>query len=414
MKSILKIITTPWRFFKRQSWKKKLAIIVVLILVIWFIASRFSSGSSKNQYELEAARLDEITELVSETGKVTTTGAMPVYTTTTGMVDELFVSNGDQVTEGQVLFTVNASATKQEQDAALASYLAAKSTLETAQATQLSLQAQMFSEWDQYKTLAEGDEYENDDGTPREDQRNVAQFQVPQKEWLAAEANYKKQQEVIQQARVNMSAAWQAYQATQDSEVKSLFNGEIQNVSVTRGSLVSAPTVTTLASTTPILMVVDESITPTVKIEINENDVLKVEQGQPAVVQFDAIDNQTFDATVERVDTISTSSQDVVTFGVYLVISDPSVQIRNGLTADVDITVASKQNVLTVPSSAVKPYQGGRAVRVVGADGEIEFIPVETGAKGLERTEILSGIEEGTQVIVALQNDQVDKTTGLF
>jgi multidrug efflux pump subunit AcrA (membrane-fusion protein) len=84
------------------------------------------------------------------------------------------------------------------------------------------------------------------------------------------------------------------------------------------------------------------------------------------------------------------------------------------MTADVDITVAEKKDILTVPSSAVKPYQGKKAVRVLSEDGEIEYIPVEVGIKGDGKTEILSGIEEGTEVIVALPNEEVETSGGLF
>jgi len=413
MKPLQKIIFVPWRWFKSRSWKMKLVVIVIL-LIIGFIIFKNLSGSNSPEYDLESARLESITEVVSETGNVVTTGAMPVYTTTTGMVDEVFVENGNYISEDQILLSVKSTATKQEQESALASYLTAKSQLETAEATQLSLQAQMFTQWDEFKELAEGDDYENEDGTPKYDQRGLPEFHVPEKEWLAAEANYKKQQQVIQQARVNMSAAWRAYQATQDSKVISLFAGEVKNLSVTLGSLVTAPTIATQASSQPILLVVDESIPPTIKIDLNENDVLKVKQGQTAIVEFDAIDSRTFEAVVDRVDAFSTSGSDVITFGVYLRILDDSEMIRSGMTADVDITVNSKDNVLTVPSSAIKPYQGGRAVRVVDQDGEIEFIPVETGAKGDSRTEIVSGIEEGTEVIVALENDQIKTSGGLF
>ena len=95
-------------------------------------------------------------------------------------------------------------------------------------------------------------------------------------------------------------------------------------------------------------------------------------------------------------------------------LDDEVDQVQRGMTADVDITVANKENILTVPSSAVKPYQGGKAVRVVGENGEIEFVVVEVGSKGEGRTEILSGIEEGQEVIVTLANDQVERSGGFF
>lgn len=407
---MFKIFRWPWKFFKKQHWLVKIIIVVSLIAVATLTLRRFW-GNQQLDYELEAARFDSITEIVSETGNVTTAGVTPIYSTTTGMVDQVFVSNGDYVTKDQVLLTVKATATRQEQDAALATYLSAKTALETAQATQLSLQAAMFGKWDSFKELAESDEYEDADGNPK-DSRVEPEFHIPEKEWLAAEAAYKKQQVAINQAQANVSATWLAYQATQDSQVKANFSGQVRNLSVDRGSLVQVATPTTQASLTPVLVLVDDTIRPIVKLNVNETDAIKIQPGQIAKIEFDALTDQLFTGQVDRVDTVAVPSADVVTFAIYVQLDELSDVIRSGLTADVDIIVSTKENVLTVPSSAIKPYQGGRSVRVIGEDGEIEFIPVEVGSRGDGRSEIISGIDEGTEVVVALSNEQVERSSG--
>ena len=105
----------------------------------------------------------------------------------------------------------------------------------------------------------------------------------------------------------------------------------------------------------------------------------------------------------------------LILFTTCLHAAESSEMILGGLTADVDITVAVMDNILLVPSSAVKPYEGGRAVRVVGDKGDIEYMPVEVGIRGNGSTQRLSGIDEGTQVIVALKNEQVERqSSGLF
>ena len=324
-----------------------------------FIYSKLVPNNPAKDYQLETASIDSIIETVSETGNVTTAGTTPIYSTTTGIIEEVFVKNGDIVSEDQVLFKVKSTANKQTQEAALASYLTAKNTLETAKATQLSLQADMFGQWDSFRELAEGDEYENDDGTPKHNQRTLPEFHIPEKDWLAAEANYKKQQQVINQAQVNLSASWRAYQSTQDSEVTALLAGEVINLSVTKGDLVKVASST--LSIDPALILKDNQVKPTIKLQVNETDALKIKEGQAAEVEFDAISKQTFTAYVDRVDTLAETLTDVVTFSIYVVINQDTDLIRSGLTADVDITVSSKDNILTVPSSSVKPYQGGKS-----------------------------------------------------
>ena len=83
------------------------------------------------------------------------------------------------------------------------------------------------------------------------------------------------------------------------------------------------------------------------------------------------------------------------------------------MSVDADIKTKTAKNVLIVPNSSVKPYQGGRAVRVPGEKGEVKFIPVEIGIRGIKNTQILSGIRQGQEVITALSNESI-KRPGLF
>lgn len=412
IKKLAKSITTKFR----QLPRKKKIIIFVLILILGGIGCLVWRNFTKApEYTLETAKFDSIVEVVRETGNVTTAGAIPIYSTTTGMVEEVFVKNDDDVSEGSILFKVKSTATKLEQDTALSNYLTAKNTLETAKSNQYAYQADMFEAWDEFKELAESDSYEESDGTPKYDQRGLPEFHIPEKDWLAAELAYKTQQQIINQASVQMSATWRAYQATQDSEVIAHIGGEIRNLGVAKGDLVTVPTALTLASTSPALILAENDVPTIIKLDINETDSNKVKVDQTVNIEFDAIPGKAFSGSVDRVDTIPSSvSQSVVKFSVYITLKEKSGLIKRGLTADVDITVASKEKVLTVPSSAVKPYQGGKAVRMVGDNGEIEFISVKVGSKGGGKTEIISGIKEGDQVIVALANEQIERSRGFF
>ena len=409
-----KKITKSIKKLKKLPKKRKFLYIGILIIVIIIGYSIYKKVTKPPKYSLQAAKTDSIVELVSETGNVTSAGAVPIYSTTTGMVEEVFVSNGDIVADGDTLFKVKSTATKLEQSTALSAYMTAKSALEAAKATRLSLQALLFTKWDSYKDLAETEAYETYDEKPKEVERRNAEFLVPEKEWFAAENAYKNQQQVISQASVKTSAAWQAYQATQDSTVKAHLGGEVRNLSVTKGDIIAVPTALTLSSTSPAIVLVDNDIRTTIKINVGETDVLKVAEGQPAKIELDALKGKIFSATVDRVDTVASPTQTVITYAVYIVFDEQVESIRRGMTADVDIVVASKEDILTVPASAVKPYEGGKAVRVVDSKGEIEFIPVEVGSRGDGMIEIISGIDEGTEVIVALANDQIERTGGFF
>jgi multidrug efflux pump subunit AcrA (membrane-fusion protein) len=410
-KSSLKLIKAIFAKFKQLSIKKKLILIIVLLAIVGLKAYQYHNATKAADYELATANYDSLTEVVSETGNVTTTGSIPVYSRTTGVVEDVFIANGDTVEKNTPLFKVISTATKQEKDAALSAYLTARSKWETAKATQFSLQAEMFTEWDEFKELAESDDYKDTDSI----NRTLPDFHIPEKEWLAAEALYKQQEVAIKQAAANLSSTWQAYQATLDSEVRAVLGGEVRNLGVAKGDAVMAYNAATPSTNLPSLLIFNTELRTIIRVEIGETDAIKVKEKQPAEIKFDALPNETFLAHVDRVDSIAIPTEGVVKYSVYILLDEELESIKAGMTADVDITVATKENVLTVPATAVKPYEGERAVRVLDENGEIEFIPVKTGIKGDGKIEILSGISEGTEIIVALKNERVTrKSSGLF
>lgn len=393
---------------------KKRSIIIGIILLVVIVSIISQAFTAKPKHTLAAAKYSKIVEQVSESGKISASGVAPVYSTTTGLVDEVMVQNGTVVERGDVLFHVTSTATQRERETALSNYMAAKSALDAARAGQLSLQASMFGKWDTFKELAESDEYENSDGTPKYVQRAVPEFHIPEKEWLAAEAEYKNQEAVISQKSVEVSALWRAYEAAMDSNVVAVIGGTVRNLAVSRGEQVTAGSSAAAATSVPTLYLVDTTVPTTVKLAVSENEITKIKPGQRATVELDAVAGQTFQATVDRVDSVATPSQDNSEYSVYLTLTKPSNAIRHGMSADVDITVIEKDRVLTVPTSAVKPYRGGRAVRVLDKKGEMVFVPVVIGARGSGNTEIVSGIKEGTMVVTALSNDQIERKSGLF
>ena len=103
------------------------------------------------------------------------------------------------------------------------------------------------------------------------------------------------------------------------------------------------------------------------------------------------------------------------TYNVVVSIHDADSGIKPGMTADVDIEVDKANDVLSVPNSAVKPYKGGRAVRVIDPKTkELQYIPVQIGIKGESKTQIIKGISEGQEIVTALSNEQVKKQSGFF
>lgn len=395
-------------WFFKLSWKKKIFFILILAGVLFFASSPLRI--KKPQYTTARVSRDTITEIVSETGSVATSGRTDVYSPTNGIVKTVSVINGEAVVKDQELFTVISSATEQERQDALSALLSAQSTFGTAQATMYSLQSAMFSAWDKYYLLATNSKYQDSNGSPNTTNRILPEFTTAQTTWLATEALYKNQQTVVSQAGSALTGAKLRYDATQNATVKAQIDGTVSNLSVTVGNTVSAKSLTTV--TTPALTLANFTVTEVV-ISLGEADIPKVKEGQNATFTVSASPDKTYKGVVRRVDSIATEKDGVMKYSVYIEVQNPDNNLRPGMTADTTITTKKLENVLSVPNAAVKPYQGGRAVRAPDANGKVKYIPVQIGIRGEANTEILSGLQEGQNVITSLSNEAL-KRPGLF
>lgn len=398
--------------YKALSRKKKILVIVVAIILVFFVLPGIANSNKKPSYESAIVTKEDITEVVTETGTIAVSGRVDIQSPTNGVVREVFVKNGDIVKKGQVLFTVESSATEQEVQQAYSAYLAATSALNSATAALHSLRSAMYTNWDVFYDLSTGDQYENADGTPKNQERESAEFQIAQDNWKAAEKQYKDQENAVAQAQAQVNATRLAYQATQNATVKATLAGKVSNLAVTKGSGVTAKTA--VSSPRPVLTISSEGATEVV-VSLSESDVAKVQEGQEATIEINAIDDKTYKGIVRRVDEVGTDDGGVIRYNAYLEILDVDPRIRSGMTVDVDIITKKLVKVLSVPNSAVKPYQGGRAVRIYDA-GKREFIykPVTVGVRGESRTQILDGIEEGQEVVTSLSNEQLKRSGGFI
>jgi macrolide-specific efflux system membrane fusion protein len=137
-----------------------------------------------------------------------------------------------------------------------------------------------------------------------------------------------------------------------------------------------------------------------IKGEFTETDVAKVKKGQEASVTFDAMQGARATGKVTGIDQTSTTTNNVVQYGVTVTLTDPPPGLRIGATATVQVTTASAQNVLYVPTAAVRTA-GGQSTVTVLSNGKQVGKQVRIGTQGDQGTEIKSGLNEGDQVVIA-------------
>jgi HlyD family secretion protein len=386
------IIKKPFNWFLNTTIKKKLIIIAIflgiVVLTYWQISSKKNKGYIFGKVEKQS-----ITEIITESGTVTATSKVSVYSPTNGLIKDVYVTNGNVVTENQKLFSVKSTATQQEKASALATYQAAQTALEQSENARRSTLTTVDRVYDDLQGHAADESYS---------QRETR---------TTAEAANDNAYAALLSARAQLASAKIAYLATQNSTVTAPCDGEISNVSIVKGSNVSAYNI--LVPTSPVLIISSSGPTE-VSAAIGESDINKIKVGQEVTVKLDAIPNKSYEGLIKRLDTYGTVIQGVVKFNIYIEITNADSQIKPGMTADVDIVTNKLTAALAVANSAIKPYQKGRAVRRLKANGEIEYLPVKIGIRGKEYTQIVEGLEEGQEIIISLASENKPKKNSLF
>jgi len=180
---------------------------------------------------------------------------------------------------------------------------------------------------------------------------------------------------------------------------------------------------------TPTLFLVAEDLTKMqVNASVSESDIGTVATGQEATFSVDTFPADTFRGRVAQVRNAPVTVLNVVTYDVIVGVDNTDLRLRPGMTANVTITTAHREDALRVPTRALRfrpPDVSGDgavaapAVSVPGArvwtlDGERrpQETPVDTGIADDQFTEILSGLTEGARVITAVKRAPIEPVEG--
>ncbi|HEY3962613.1 MAG TPA: biotin/lipoyl-binding protein [Gaiellaceae bacterium] len=132
-----------------------------------------------------------------------------------------------------------------------------------------------------------------------------------------------------------------------------------------------------------------------------ESDAAKLKVGQASTVTIPALSNKELPAHVVDVDEVGSSSSSVVQYTVTVALDRNDAELKPGMTANVSIVTAERDNVLTVPSSAVTGSGSNATVKVVDAKGTQTVTRVVAGLVGDSTTEIVSGLKAGQTIVTS-------------
>ena len=200
------------------------------------------------------------------------------------------------------------------------------------------------------------------------------------------------------------------------TDIVSPVDGVVVSVNVAVGQTVAA------SFQTPTLFLIAGDLTKMqVDTNVSESDVGRVREGQPTTFTVDAYPGQPFHGKVAQVRNAPITVQNVVTYDVVIAVENAGLELKPGMTANVSVTTAKRDQALRIPVRALRFRPDGRgggtpdgtakenAVYVLAPDGALHRVKVEAGIRDNQRAELLQGhLHEGDPIVVGLQREGTD------
>lgn len=379
--------------------RQKKIIFLILVLGLAFAGWKFL-GNKKQTVQYQTAKAEKGTLVISvaASGQISTANSASVTTQTSGVVNKIYVENGQQVKSGDPIAEVDLDMDGQQRATqALASYQGAKNSLDNTQAALYSSQSTLFTNWKTYMDIAQNSTYQNPDGSPKNDQRQLPQFMSTNDDWLAAEAKYKNQQNAIATAQTSVSSAWASYQKS-SPVIYAPISGTISGLSLQIGSVLTAQTTSSGNSSSQRIANIKTSASPTASVNLTEIDVPKVKIGNKVTLTMDALLGKTYTGKIVSIDTTGVVSSGVTNYSGYIKLDSDAPEIYPNMSVQANIITQVKDNALLVPVSAVQTQNSTSTVRVM-KNNQVSTVNVETGLSTSTEIEIVSGLSEGDTVV---------------
>jgi len=385
----------------------KILLPAVILLIIFAIVGKKAGWFGKAvtvKVAVENAELRTIIETITANGKIQPEKEVKITPDVSGEIVELTVKEGDQVVKGQLLLRIKPDVYISQKDRSLAAISSARARL--AQAEAQFIQAELS--FNRTKQLY--------------DEQTISKSEFEQ-----AEASYSVAKAEVDAAKYSVISTEASLKEANENLVKTSIyapmSGTVSMLLVELGERVAG---TGMMAGTELLRVADLSRMEA-QVEVNENDIPRVDLGDTATIEVDAYVDYKFRGIVTEIansaKTTGVSADQVTNFDVKILVLPESYKeladkgnanpLRPGMSATVDIRTETKQGIISVPIQSVTTRTDTTKVTQTVSDEEIRTLvfitdgeralakDVKTGIQDNSYIEIISGVSAGDRVISA-------------
>lgn len=436
------------------SSKKKIVIAVIVLVVLAGLVALSVRSSQSNVTTVTTANVvrEDLSSVVTGSGEIKAKTYVNVGAQGFGKITKLYVKEGDTVKQGQRLAQLENVQSSADVNAQRAGIDSAQKDLDSSEAAiQTSIAEVTRDKADlEQKTL----DYKRAQELYNSKLISKSDFDAKKAGYDVAAATLHADETKVMQSKAQMaSSSSRVAQANATlrkltdvlgkTEYVAPFDGIVTNLPVREGETVVIGIQNSPGST---LMTLADMKNVTAEVRVDETDIVNVKLGEPVDVTIDAIPDQVFkgrvteigDQALVRSSGVATSqttagTQEAKDFKVVVTVDNPPANLRPGFSTTAKITTASKTNVVVLPIQALTVRTQGeidaqRAALKPGAKTssaqsasapqdakskkevqgvfvvdkntkKVDFKPVETGIQGATDVEVISGVNEGQQIV---------------
>ncbi len=385
-----------------------IGLLLVLLIAGGLIAATHG-GTKIDPSKLQKVEKGDLAKSVVATGKVTPITKVEVKSKASGIVKKLLVDAGDKVKKGQLLAQLDKEEIEAQVEQSRAAVQAAEASLTSSEA-----------DYERAKVDAEGPDvpllkraYDRAIGMAKEGVVSTSALEDAAEELRTGAEQAERFEGTghgtegkdcpvagqLGQDRANLEATRRTAQLYRHRSRRSteLFLSR----DVEMGDAVSS--ILVLGSSATLVMTLGDTSSVYVKGKVDESDIGKVYLGQPARIKVESFKDKTFNGVVTKISPMGVEKDNVTTFEVRVSINNPGGELKAEMTANAEVILEEHKNVLQIPEGAIiydKDKKASVEVPDTSTKDGKKKIAVNIGISNGAKTELLSGLKEGDEVVL--------------
>lgn len=379
--------------------KKSKILIILLIIGVggYFVYDKFFKAKEEEvEFITKKAKKGSFSKKVDATGEIFATELIDVGAQVSGQIKKLYVKLGDQVKKGDMIASIDSSTQQNSIDNKEAQLAIYKAQLESAKVA-LNIAKTQF---------------DRENALFAKNATSKQEFESAKNTYSANSAKIKELEAQIKQTNIELSTAKINLGYTKITAPR---DGTVVSVQVEEGQTVNAN------QTTPTIVNIADLSHVKMKMQIAEGDITKIKVGTPVEYSILSEPTKKFQTTVSSIDpglttlsdgsygssssskssySSSSSSSSAVYYYAQSIVDNKDGILRIGMTTQNELLIANVEDAIIVPSIGIKKDENGTFVYVL-KDGKPVKTAVKTGIKDNLDTQIISGINEGDEIITS-------------